>query len=45
MPAIALHIFFKKLEIPSVSEGFESVIKVNFVPKFESDADRDTYNA
>ena len=32
VPIIALHVFFKNIVTPKASEGFERVIKVNFIP-------------
>ena len=43
VPAIALHIFFKNLEVPTREEGFEAVIEVQFVLKFENEQDRECY--
>ena len=32
---IPIHTWFKKLEEPEAKEGFEDVLKVNFIAKFE----------
>ena len=40
---IPIHTFFKKKEDPQLNEGFYEVNKVNFVAKFESEADREFY--
>ena len=41
--SIPIHTFFKYKEEPQVNEGFYEVNKVNFVAKFESQADREFY--
>ena len=43
VPVIALHIFFKNLEVPTKEEGFEDVIEVRFVPKFENEQDKECF--
>lgn len=42
---IPIAVFFKKLQPPRKEEGFAGVEEVNFVAKFESDKDRDTFNS
>ena len=45
VPMIALHMFFKNVIKPQVSEGFESVITVNFVADlFQNNKDKDFYS-
>ena len=46
VPAIAIHTFFKNLQVPTVSEGFESVIKIDFLPdNFANAEDKKCYEA
>ena len=45
VPIIALHIFFKNLAHPSLNEGFENIITVNFIPVFQNKDDEEFYNA
>ncbi|XP_791366.2 bifunctional polynucleotide phosphatase/kinase [Strongylocentrotus purpuratus] len=40
IPEVAYNIYKKKYEAPSQDEGFETIEKVQFVPKFKSDKER-----
>lgn len=40
VPLIALRMYFSKMEEPSLSEGIEEVLKINFVPKFENEREK-----
>lgn len=40
VPEVAYNIYKKKYEAPSLDEGFETIEKVQFVPKFKSDKER-----
>jgi len=42
---VVYNVFFKRLEIPSVDEGFTSVIKRTFKPRFETVEDEALFNA
>ena len=45
VPMIALHMFFKNVQTPLLSEGFESIIKVNFLADlFDNKQDEEHYN-
>ena len=45
VPTIALHMFYKNFQRPEVSEGFESIITVNFIADlFDNKEDEDFYN-
>ena len=41
--SIPIHTFFKYKQAPGKDEGFEEVNKVNFIAKFESEADKEFY--
>ncbi len=44
VPMISLHTFFKYVEQPVVSEGFTSVVNVNFIPDlFDNKEDEEFY--
>ena len=50
VPSIAIHVFFKYLVAPDLcpengksSEGFDEVIRVNFVPQFVNKKDEETW--
>ncbi|XP_055625506.1 uncharacterized protein F21D5.5 [Toxorhynchites rutilus septentrionalis] len=40
---MVFNMYKSKYQEPSVGEGFQEIVKVNFVPKFESDADERLY--
>ena len=43
VPKIAIHTFFKKLELPSIEEGFDDIVTLNFVENFENEKDEEFY--
>ena len=46
VPSIAIHTYFKNMEVPTVSEGFESVVKINFLAdNFQNIEDKKFYEA
>jgi hypothetical protein len=45
VPSIAIHTYFKNLEVPTVEEGFDSVTKIGFVEKFENEKDETAYKS
>jgi bifunctional polynucleotide phosphatase/kinase len=44
VPEMAFNIFKSKFAEPNKSEGFEQILKVNFVPQFKSDKERELYS-
>ncbi|KAJ1735961.1 hypothetical protein LPJ61_000267 [Coemansia biformis] len=44
VPEVAFHSFFKRLELPSVAEGFQEVICHSFVPTFDTADDERLWN-
>ena len=42
--SIPIHTWFKNLEEPETSEGFYEVKKVNFLAKFNDEADKQAYH-
>ena len=46
VPSVVIHSFFKNAHAPTVSEGFESVIKIDFsADSFENSEDQRCYDA
>lgn len=46
VPTIPIHCFFKNHTIPTIDEGFESIVKINFIPDcFDSKEDEEAYNS
>jgi len=43
IPKVAYHMYNKKFEAPQLSEGFESIEKVEFAPKFENEKQRQLF--
>ena len=43
IPDVGFNMFKKNFEEPTVAEGFSEVMKVEFVPKFDSDRDLDIF--
>ncbi|TPX38221.1 hypothetical protein SmJEL517_g00200 [Synchytrium microbalum] len=43
LPTIAFSSYASRYQAPTVSEGFTEIRNVNFVPRFESEADRQRY--
>lgn len=41
--SIPIHSWFKYLEPPTVGEGFYEIKQVNFIAKFDTDADKEFY--
>ena len=45
VPTIPIHSYFKNHTMPTIDEGFESIVKINFIPDcFYSKEDEDAYN-
>ena len=41
---VVLYTYRKKFEEPQRTEGFEKIIKIPFVPKFENEMDENIFN-
>ena len=45
VPSIPIHSFYKNSTVPTLNEGFESIIRINFVADcFDNDEDKEFYN-
>ena len=40
---MVMHMYWSKYETPTLSEGYEQVVNVQFVPKFDTAAQRHMY--
>ena len=43
VPDVAYHTYNKNFEQPTKAEGFSEIIRVPFLPKFDSDRDRELF--
>ena len=43
VPAVGYRVFEKNFQLPEASEGFTEVRRMEFVPQFDSDADRELF--
>lgn len=43
IPDMVVHSYKNKYKEPELSEGFTEIIRVNFIPKFQSDSDKNLY--
>lgn len=43
IPEMVVHSYKNKYKEPELSEGFTHIVRVNFIPKFLSESDRDVY--
>jgi predicted kinase len=43
VPKIAIHMYFKNLEVPEMNEGFTDIVTIGFVESFENEKDEETY--
>lgn len=43
VPKIAIHVWFKNLEVPEMSEGYDDIVTIGFLEKFENEKDEETY--
>lgn len=43
IPDMVVHSYKSKYKEPDMSEGFTEIVKVNFLPKFQSDSEKSRY--
>jgi len=43
VPKIAIHVFFKNLEVPEKSEGYDDIVTISFVESFQNEKDEEAY--
>ena len=36
IPAVAVHAYFKRFVSPSIAEGFNEILELDFIPDFEN---------
>lgn len=42
--SIPIHSFFKYKEVPALNEGFYEINQVNFIAKYDNEADKEFYH-